>query len=65
MPSRQALPRVAGQHHHQVTSAQQSVSGVNMDEETVNLLKFQQLYQANAKVIQTASTIIDTLLSIG
>ena len=36
-----------------------------MDEETVNLLKFQQLYQANAKVIQTASTIIDTLLSIG
>ncbi|GAA7761570.1 flagellar biosynthesis protein FlgK [Cupriavidus sp. SHE] len=49
----------------QVTSAQQSVSGVNMDEETVNLLKFQQLYQANAKVIQTASTIIDTLLSIG
>jgi len=48
----------------QITSAQQAVSGVNMDEETVNLLKFQQLYQANAKVIQTASTIFDTLIGI-
>jgi len=48
----------------QITNAQQSVSGVNMDEETVNLLKFQQLYQANAKVIQTASTIFDTLIGI-
>lgn len=49
----------------QIYTAQQSVSGVNMDEETVNLLKFQQLYQANAKVIQAASTIFDTLVSIG
>lgn len=48
----------------QIYTAQQSVSGVNMDEETVNLLKFQQLYQANAKVIQAASTIFDTLVSI-
>jgi len=48
----------------QVYTAQQSVSGVNMDEETVNLLKFQQLYQANAKVIQAASSIFDTLISI-
>ncbi len=49
----------------QIYTAQQSVSGVNMDEETVNLLKFQQLYQANAKVIQTASSIFDTLINIG
>jgi len=50
---------------NQVYAAQQSVSGVNMDEETVNLLKFQQLYQANAKVIQAASTVFDTLIGIG
>ncbi|WP_423193827.1 flagellar hook-associated protein FlgK [Cupriavidus sp. H18C2] len=49
---------------NQIYTSQQSVSGVNMDEETVNLLKFQQLYQANAKVIQAASTIFDTLVSI-
>lgn len=50
---------------NQIYTAQQSVSGVNMDEETVNMLKFQQLYQANARVIQTASTIFDTLIGIG
>lgn len=50
---------------NQIYVAQQSVSGVNMDEETVNMLKFQQLYQANARVIQTASTLFDTLIGIG
>ncbi len=49
----------------QIKTAQQSVSGVNMDEETVSMLKFQQLYQANARVIQTASTLFDTIIGIG
>lgn len=48
----------------QITAAQQSVSGVNLDEEASNLLKFQQLYQANSKVIQTAQSMFDTLMSI-
>jgi flagellar hook-associated protein 1 FlgK len=48
----------------QIRSAQQSVSGVNQDEETANLLMFQQMYQANAKVIQTASTLFDAVLGI-
>ncbi len=48
----------------QIRSVQQSVSGVNQDEETANLLMFQQMYQANAKVIQTASTIFDAVLGI-
>ena len=48
----------------QIKAAQQSISGVNQDEETANLLMFQQMYQANAKVIQTASTIFDAILSI-
>ncbi|MDP3865338.1 MAG: flagellar basal body rod C-terminal domain-containing protein, partial [Rhodoferax sp.] len=43
---------------------QQSVSGVNQDEETANLLMYQQMYQANAKVIQTASTMFDAVLGI-
>ena len=49
----------------QIYNSQQSISGVNMDEETVNMLQFQQLYQANARVIQTASNIFDTLIGIG
>ena len=48
----------------QIRSAQQSVSGVNQDEETGNLLMFQQMYQANAKVIQTAQTMFDAILGI-
>ena len=48
----------------QIKAAQQSVSGVNQDEETANLLMFQQMYQANAKVIQTASTMFDAVLGI-
>ncbi|SEK16935.1 MULTISPECIES: flagellar hook-associated protein FlgK [unclassified Variovorax] len=60
--------KVAGTTQDSVTSqikaSQQSISGVNQDEETANLLMFQQMYQANAKVIQTASTIFDAILGI-
>ncbi|AVQ84066.1 flagellar biosynthesis protein FlgK [Variovorax paradoxus] len=48
----------------QIKASQQAVSGVNQDEETANLLMFQQMYQANAKVIQTASTMFDAILGI-
>ncbi len=48
----------------QIRAAQQSVSGVNQDEETANLLMFQQMYQGNAKVIQTAAAIFDAILAI-
>ncbi|MBQ4797526.1 hypothetical protein F9U41_26285, partial [Pectobacterium versatile] len=37
---------------------------VNLDEEYGDLVHFQQYYMANAKVIQTASTIFDALLAI-
>jgi flagellar hook-associated protein 1 len=48
----------------QVTTAQQAVSGVNVNEEAANLLQYQQLYQANSKVIQTAQTLFQTILGI-
>ncbi len=43
-------------------SAQQSFSGVNLDEEAANLIRFQQAYQAASKVIQMASRLFDDLL---
>ena len=49
----------------QAQGAAQDVSGVNLDEEATNLIKYQQAYQAAGKVMQIASTIFDTLLSIG
>lgn len=48
----------------QLTDRQQSVSGVNLDEEYANLTKYQQYYMANAQVLQTASAIFDALMSI-
>jgi flagellar hook-associated protein 1 FlgK len=48
----------------ELEAAQQSVSGVNLDEERVSLLYYQQMYQANARVIETAASLFDTLLGI-
>ena len=48
----------------QAEGAQADVSGVNLDEEAANLIKYQQAYQASSKVMQIAGTIFDTLLSI-
>jgi flagellar hook-associated protein 1 FlgK len=45
-------------------SAQQAVSGVSLDEEAANLLKYQQAYQAASKIISTANTVFDSILSI-
>ncbi len=41
-----------------------SVSGVNLDEEGISLLKYQQSYKANAKVISAADQLFATLLSM-
>jgi len=41
-----------------------SLSGVNIDEELINLEKFQRGYQANAKVITTINQMLDALFSI-
>ncbi|UWN48889.1 Flagellar hook-associated protein 1 [Alcanivorax sp. ALC70] len=48
----------------QLRAVQQSESGVNLDEEAANLIRYQQFYQANAKVIQTGSTIMDAILGL-
>jgi len=48
----------------QAQGAQADVSGVNLDEEATNLIKYQQAYQAASKVMQIAGTIFDSLLSI-
>jgi flagellar hook-associated protein 1 FlgK len=49
--------------YQQASTRVQSESGVNLDEEAANLLRFQQSYQAAARIMTTAQTIFDTLLS--
>ncbi|MES9898675.1 MAG: flagellar hook-associated protein FlgK [Sedimenticola sp.] len=39
-----------------------SISGVNLDEEAANLMKYQQAYQAAAQVVAVAGVIFDTLI---
>ncbi|MFZ3036766.1 MAG: flagellar hook-associated protein FlgK [Rugosibacter sp.] len=47
------------------TKALQSLSGVNLDEEAANLLRYQQAYQASAKVLDIAGKIFDSILALG
>lgn len=44
---------------------QASVSGVNLDEEAANLLRYQQAYQAAGKLVSVAGLLFDTLLQMG
>jgi len=48
---------------NQSIATQQNVSGVNLDEEAANLVRYQQSYQAAAQVISVASTLFDSVLA--
>ena len=48
----------------QAVAARESVAGVNLDEEAANLIKFQQSYQASARLIQTANQLFDTIVRL-
>ena len=50
--------------HAQVIAERESVSGVNLDEEAADLLRYQQAYQAAAQIIKTADDMFQTLLGV-
>ncbi|MGI4828076.1 MAG: flagellar hook-associated protein FlgK [Janthinobacterium lividum] len=47
-----------------LNNQQGSVSGVSIDEESANLLRFQEAYQAAAKVVSTIQTLFDTTINM-
>jgi flagellar hook-associated protein 1 len=47
-----------------VTNQQQSISGVNYDQEVTDMMSYQQSYNASAKVLTTINSLFDTLLSM-
>ncbi|MBX5461029.1 MAG: flagellar hook-associated protein FlgK [Steroidobacteraceae bacterium] len=49
---------------NQAEESWKSTSGVNADEEAVNLMQFQQLYQANMKVVAVANELFESTLAI-
>ena len=58
--SRDALQVV----YDQAVEAKDQISGVSLDEEAAQLIRFQQAYQASAQIIQVASKLFDSILSI-
>lgn len=48
----------------QVQATQQSVSGVNLDEEAANLIRYQQAYQAAGRLIQVSQTLFNQILNM-
>jgi flagellar hook-associated protein 1 FlgK len=47
----------------QLLNRRESVSGVSLDEEVTNLMKFQRGFEANSRVISTLSEMLDTLIN--
>lgn len=47
----------------QASATRESLSGVNLDEEAANLIKFQQYYTASSQIIKAAQETFNTLLS--
>ena len=58
--SKQALTVV----YQQAQEARDGISGVSLDEEASALVRFQQAYQANAKVMQVASQLFESILQV-
>ena len=48
----------------QLQKQQESLSGVNFDEEAANLLRYQQAYQASAKLLSIAGSLLDAILQL-
>lgn len=49
----------------QAQSAREALSGVNLDEEAAEMLKFQRAYQASSKILEVGNQLFDTILSLG
>ena len=48
----------------QLNNVRESVSGVNMDEETTKMIEFQKSYEASARLIKVADEMFDTILNL-
>jgi len=60
----QALLKTADTIRQQAEDDWKATSGVNQDEEAVNLMEFQKMYQANMKAIAVANELFDSTLAM-
>jgi flagellar hook-associated protein 1 FlgK len=59
----QSLMATADTIRRQAEDDWKSTSSVNKDEEAINLVEYQSMYQANMKVITMANTLFDSVLA--
>ena len=48
----------------QAVENRESLAGVNLDEEAASLIRFQQSYQASARLVQTANELFETIVRL-
>ena len=49
----------------QITDQRSAVSGVSLDEETTNMIRYQRAYEAGARVVTTVDSMFSTLMAMG
>jgi flagellar hook-associated protein 1 FlgK len=62
--ARGIVAEAQGAIHDGAIAARDAISGVDLDREAVDLLRFQQAYQASSRVISIARDTFQTLLDI-
>ena len=50
--------------HEQAVTTHDQITGVSLDQEAADLIRFQQAYQASAKILQVASQLFDSILQV-
>ena len=64
LTARRGVADAQGSIHTASIGARDMVTNVDLDEEAVNLIRFQQAYQASSRVIQVARDILQTIIDI-
>jgi flagellar hook-associated protein 1 FlgK len=60
----QSEAKVAAANYDAAANRRDSFSAVNLDEEFANLIRFQKAFQASARMIRTASELLDAIVSL-
>jgi len=47
----------------QLSAQRQRVSGINIDEELINLIRFQRAFEANARLLTVVDSMMDTVIN--
>lgn len=64
LSARRSIAEVQSSIRANAAATRDSIAGVNVDEEAVDLIRFQQAYQASSRVIQVARETLDAIFNI-